>query len=163
MQIEDIMQRVAANKTRHVTVTGGEPLAQKACIDLLSRLCEADYEVSLETSGAMDISAVDQRVSRVMDIKTPASGEVDRNNWNNIEVLTAHDQIKFVICNRDDYEWSVSMVNKYNLTQKCEVLFSPSYTQLPIRDLAEWVLHDGLDVRVQVQLHKLIWGDQPGK
>ncbi|MBI1424384.1 MAG: 7-carboxy-7-deazaguanine synthase QueE [Gammaproteobacteria bacterium] len=160
--IPDILNEVAKYGTHYVTVTGGEPLAQKACHALLKVLCDNGYEVSLETSGAMDIAEVDPRVVKVMDLKTPGSGEVDKNRYANIDWLTASDQIKFVLCNRHDYEWAVSKLAEFHLTERCEVLFSPSYGQLALRDLAEWVLADRLPVRVQMQLHKLIWGDAPG-
>ena len=163
MGIDEIMEQVASNSTRYVTVTGGEPLAQKASIPLLARLCDAGYRVSLETSGAIDIASVDPRVVKVMDIKTPASGEGKRNLLENIDKLTEHDQVKFVICDEADYEWSKHLMQQYHLHQRCEVLFSPSYTQLPAVDLAEWILRDALPVRMQLQMHKLIWGDQPGK
>ncbi len=163
MGIDEIMEQVASNSTRYVTVTGGEPLAQKASIPLLARLCDAGYRVSLETSGALDIASVDPRVVKVMDIKTPASGEGKRNLLENIDKLTEHDQVKFVICDEADYEWSKHLMQQYHLHQRCEVLFSPSYTQLPAVDLAEWILRDALPVRMQLQMHKLIWGDQPGK
>ena len=163
MGIDEIMEQVASNSTRYVTVTGGEPLAQKASIPLLARLCDAGYRVSLETSGAIDIAPVDPRVVKVMDIKTPASGEGKRNLLENIDKLTEHDQVKFVICDEADYEWSKHLMQQYHLHQRCEVLFSPSYTQLPAVDLAEWILRDALPVRMQLQMHKLIWGDQPGK
>jgi 7-carboxy-7-deazaguanine synthase len=163
MGLDEIMQRVASHSTRYVTVTGGEPLAQKACFDLLTRLCDGGYRVSLETSGALDVSPVDPRVVKVMDIKTPASGEEERNLLENINCLTEHDQVKFVICDEPDYDWSKQLLQQYHLHQRCEVLFSPSYTQLPAGDLADWILRDALPVRMQLQLHKLLWGDQPGK
>jgi 7-carboxy-7-deazaguanine synthase len=143
-------------------VTGGEPLAQKACLTLLTQLCDLGYQVSLETSGALSIAEVDPRVSRVVDLKTPGSGEVQRNLYENIAYLTRHDQVKFVICDRQDYEWAKTKLQEYDLANKCEVLFSPSHQQLAIRDLAEWMLADQLPVRLQTQLHKLIWGDAPG-
>jgi 7-carboxy-7-deazaguanine synthase len=149
--------------TRYVTVTGGEPLAQKACYDFLSVLCDRGYEVSLETSGAMDVANVDPRVVKVMDLKTPGSGEVDKNRYANIEFLDHKDQIKFVLCDRQDYDWAVAKLKEYQLADRCEVLFSPCHGQLALRDLAEWVLADQLSVRVQIQLHKLIWGDEPGR
>jgi 7-carboxy-7-deazaguanine synthase len=161
--IEDILQHLQQYNTRYVTVTGGEPLAQKASLELLTALCEQNYDVSLETSGALDISDVDNRVSRVMDIKTPGSGEQEKNRLANIEQLTSHDQVKFVICDRQDYDWAVSLINEYQLATKSEILFSPSHGQLDISQLAEWVLQDQLPVRVQIQLHKLIWGNEPGK
>ena len=163
MSLDDILQQVAAHQTKYVTVTGGEPLAQKPCIDLLTRLCDAGFKVSLETSGALDVSAVDSRVVKVMDIKTPGSGEEARNRLQNIDFLSARDQIKFVICDERDYEWSRDLVAEHGLCERCEVLFSPSYQQLEARELAEWILRDALPVRMQMQLHKLLWGNQPGK
>lgn len=160
---EDIVNEVSRYATRYVTVTGGEPLAQKACYAFLRLLCDRDYHVSLETSGAMDITDVDTRVSRVMDLKTPASGEETKNRYENIPLLTPHDQLKFVICDRQDYDWAVAKMNEYSLADRCEVLFSPSHSQLALRELADWVLQDQLPVRVQTQLHKLIWGDEPGR
>lgn len=162
-QIDEIMELVASYKTPYVCVTGGEPLAQKRCQDLLNKLCGAGYQVSLETSGAMDISQVDERVSRVLDIKTPASGESERNLWANLDVLTAHDQIKFVLCSREDYDWAVAEIISRNMGEKTDILFSPAWGQVKPSDLAEWVLEDQLNVRVQLQLHKLLWGDVPGK
>jgi len=161
--IEQIMEQVASFKTQYVCVTGGEPLAQKRCLQLLDRLCDAGYQVSLETSGAMDISLVDQRVSRVVDIKTPDSGEVERNLWGNLDKLTAHDQVKFVICSRTDYDWVVEEIRSRSLEQKLDILFSPAWGQVDATELAEWVLQDRLNVRVQLQLHKILWGDVPGK
>lgn len=162
-KIDQIMEQVASYRTSYVCVTGGEPLAQKRCKDLLNRLCEAGYEVSLETSGAMDISEVDHRVSRVLDIKTPDSGEAGRNLWANLDVLTPHDQIKFVLCSREDYDWAVTEIRKRGLENGIDILFSPAWGQVNPTDLAEWVIHDQLNVRVQLQLHKLLWGDTPGK
>jgi 7-carboxy-7-deazaguanine synthase len=161
--LAEILEHLKKFKTRYITVTGGEPLAQKACNDLLTALCDESYEVSLETSGALDVSQVDPRVSKVMDIKTPGSGEEDKNLLSNIEHLSRHDQVKFVICDRNDYDWAVSVLNEYNLPSRTEVLFSPCYGQLELKQLAEWVLQDQLSVRVQTQLHKLIWGNEPGK
>jgi 7-carboxy-7-deazaguanine synthase len=163
MALPDILAEVKKYSSRFVTVTGGEPLAQKNCLPLLTTLCDAGYEVSLETSGALDICSVDNRVSRVMDLKTPGSGEVSKNCWSNIECLTPNDQVKFVLCNRDDYDWAVECLRKYRLADICEVLLSPSHREISINDLAEWVLADQLPVRVQIQLHKHIWGDTPGK
>jgi 7-carboxy-7-deazaguanine synthase len=163
LSLDEILQQVAQYGVRHVTVTGGEPLAQKACPALLTRLCDAGYEVSLETSGAMAVDEVDHRVSKVMDFKTPASGEVAKNRLANVEYLTAHDQVKFVICDRADYEWSKQIIAEYNLSERCEVLFSPSARQLPARELADWIVADRLPVRFQVQLHKYLWGDEPGR
>lgn len=161
--IDAIVAEVDRHGVRHVCVTGGEPLAQKRCITLLQRLCDAGYRVSLETSGALDISEVDDRVSRVVDLKTPASGELSRNRLENLPLLTAHDQVKFVICDRADYEWARDMVATHALAQRCEVLFSPSHRQVAPRDLAEWLLADRLPVRFQMQLHKQIWGEEPGR
>ena len=158
-----ILEDVARHGARHVCVTGGEPLAQKRCVALLARLCDAGYEVSLETSGAIDIGEVDPRVSRVLDIKTPASGEVGRNLWSNLPLLTPHDQVKFVICDRADYEWSKGVLAEHRLAATCDVLFSPSFGQVSPRELADWIVEDRLPVRFQVQLHKLLWDDAPGR
>jgi len=161
--LDSIAAQVAAYAPRYVTVTGGEPLAQKNCLPLLTRLCDAGYEVSLETSGAMDVSGVDARVVKVLDLKTPASGEMARNDYNNIPLLNPHDQVKFVICDRADYEWARFKLDEYQLAEKVtDVLFSPSHGQLPGRDLAQWILADNLPVRLQLQLHKLLWNDAPG-
>jgi 7-carboxy-7-deazaguanine synthase len=158
-----IVEEVAKYKTRHVCVTGGEPLAQKRCLDLLARLCDANYAVSLETSGALDVSAVDSRVVKVMDLKAPGSGECARNLWANLDALTAHDQIKFVLAGRADYEWACGIVGERDLTARCEILFSPVHGKLAPRELAEWILADRLHVRMQVQLHKFLWGEERGK
>ena len=163
MHFDEILAEVRRHGTPHVCVTGGEPLAQKRCADLLARLCDEGFEVSLETSGAVDISAADRRVSRVMDLKTPDSGEEAKNLWSNLDELTGHDQVKFVICSRADYEWARAQVRERDLDKVCPVLFSPSWSQLEARDLAEWILADQLPVRLQLQLHKLLWGDVPGK
>jgi 7-carboxy-7-deazaguanine synthase len=160
---EEVLGRVRDFGVRHVCVTGGEPLAQKGCGTLLKELCDAGFKVSLETSGALDISEVDSRVARVVDIKTPASGEVGRNRLENLSSLNADDQLKFVICDRADYEWSCEFVSKHALTQRCTVLFSPSYKQLEGATLAQWLLDDRLAVRFQVQLHKYLWGDVAGR
>lgn len=162
MSFDSILEEVARHPARHVCVTGGEPLAQKNCTALLRRLCDAGYEVSLETGGAHDVSRVDPRVSRVVDIKTPVSGEAEGNRWENIPLLGSHDQIKFVICSREDYEWARQQLRDRGLDTICEVLFSPAWGQVGFKELAEWILEDGLPVRMQVQLHKLIWGDEPG-
>jgi 7-carboxy-7-deazaguanine synthase len=161
--IDAILAEVARLGVRHVCVTGGEPLAQKRCTILLQRLCDAGYAVSLETSGALDIGDVDPRVSRVVDIKTPGSAEVHRNRWENIPLLTRHDEVKFVICSREDYEWSRAIVAEHALTSRCDVLFSPSFGQVAPRDLAQWIVDDRLPVRFQLQLHKILWGDEPGR
>lgn len=162
-EIDEILQQVASFGARYVTVTGGEPLAQKNCHDLLASLCDAGYEVSLETSGALDISQVDPRVIKVVDIKTPGSGEVLKNRFDNLSSILSHDQIKFVICDRADYEWAKETLQQYNLTHICDVLFSPSYKQQEPGALADWIIADGLMVRLQVQLHKYLWGDVPGR
>ena len=162
-EIDAILDVVAKHGARHVCVTGGEPLAQKRCIDLLARLCEAGYEVSLETSGALDIGAVDPRVSRVMDLKTPGSGELARNRLDNIPLLTARDQVKFVLCDRADYDWALAMLREHDLPARCDVLFSPSYGQLQARELAEWMLADRVPARFQLQLHKVLWGEEQGR
>lgn len=163
MSPEAILARVATHRAKHVCVTGGEPLAQQACLPLLTALCDSGYEVSLETSGALDITPVDPRVSRVMDLKTPGSGEQEKNQLENIEHLRAEDQVKLVICDRGDYEWAVAMLEKYQLVNHCEVLFSPCVGQLEAHQLADWILQDNLSVRFQLQLHKVIWGDEPGR
>jgi 7-carboxy-7-deazaguanine synthase len=162
MTFESILTEVAEYTPHYVTVTGGEPLAQPGCIPLLALLCDRGYRVSLETGGAMDISKVDSRVSRVMDIKTPGSGEESRNRWENLPLLTGHDQVKFVICDRRDYDWAKSVLTEHNLTGRCAVLLSPSYGQLDAGQLADWILEDRLAVRLQIQLHKYLWGDVPG-
>lgn len=162
MRISDIVAAAAAYDTRHVCVTGGEPLAQADCRVLLRALCDEGFDVSLETSGALDIAAVDSRVTIVMDIKTPASGEVDRNRWENLQILKADDQLKFVIQDRADYEWSRDVVQERDLIGRVAVLFSPVWGDDRGRQLAEWILEDRLDVRFQIQLHKVLWGDVPG-
>lgn len=161
--IDAIVEQVRAFGVRDVCVTGGEPLAQKRCVQLLDRLLDAGFRVSLETSGAIDIAPVDARVSRVVDIKTPDSGESGRNLWSNIEHLTPHDQLKFVICSRADYEWAKAQLAERGLPECCEVLFSPSYTQVAPRELADWIVADRLPVRFQMQLHKLLWGEEQGR
>jgi len=160
---DDVLAKVASYGVKQVCVTGGEPLAQKGCLTLLAALCDAGYSVSIETSGAMDISRVDVRVHRVVDIKTPASGESDHNRWENLQLLTSRDQLKFVICDRADYEWSRQHVLDRELSELAMVLFSPSAAQLPAVQLAEWIMADRLPVRLQVQLHKILWGNTPGK
>ena len=161
--IDQITSEVSGYQPRFVTVTGGEPLAQPSCLPLLVSLCDKGYEVSLETSGAMPVAEVDARVVKVLDLKTPASGEVQRNDYGNIEHLNRHDQVKFVICDRADYEWARFKLDEYALAEKVsDVLFSPSHGQLAGRELAEWILADNLPVRQQLQLHKLLWDDAPG-
>lgn len=162
MQASEILDAVKQYGVGHVCVTGGEPLAQKNCLTLLRDLCDAGYTVSLETGGSLDITSVDARVIRVVDIKTPGSGEAGKNLWSNLERLSAHDQIKFVICDRADYDWSREVVQKHQLAQRCTTLFSPSHGVLEPRLLADWVLHDRLPVRFQIQLHKFLWGGAPG-
>jgi len=161
--IEAIVERVRGFGVKDVCVTGGEPLAQKRCVQLLDRLLEAGFRVSLETSGAIDIAPVDTRVSRVVDIKTPDSGESGRNLWSNIDHLTPHDQLKFVICSRADYDWAKAQLAERKLPDRCEVLFSPSYAQVAPRDLADWIVADRLPVRFQMQLHKQLWGEEQGR
>ena len=161
--VDAILDDVAGHGVQHVCVTGGEPLAQKRCLALLTRLCEAGYSVSLETSGAIDIAGVDPRVSRVLDIKTPGSAEVERNLWDNLALLTAHDQVKFVICSREDFDWAKDVISRHGLHEVCDVLFSPSHTQVLPRELADWIVAERLPVRFQMQLHKLLWNDEPGR
>ncbi len=161
--ISAVLARVRAYPTRHVTVTGGEPLAQKSCLALLTALCDAGYDVSLETSGALDVSGVDARVARIVDLKTPGSGEVERNYWPNLELLTARDELKFVLASQVDYDWAKHQVSELRLDQRCPVLFSPVWGQVEPAALAEWILHDGLNVRMQVQLHKILWPEAKGR
>ena len=161
--IDRILHEIAGYRTTHVTVTGGEPLAQKNCPDLLSQLCDEDYQVSLETSGAMDISSIDPRVINILDIKTPDSGESDKNRYDNLQHLHLHDQVKFVICSREDYDWSKKCLFERQLNEHCEVLFSPSHDDLEAKQLADWIIKDKLPVRFQIQLHKYVWGNVPGK
>ena len=161
--IEAIIERVAEFGAEYVCVTGGEPLAQPNCLTLLSRLCDRGFKVSLETSGAMDIAAVDARVARVVDVKTPGSGEAHRNRLGNLELLRPADQLKFVICSRNDYDWSKHFIATRALQGRCQILFSPSYHEISARDLAEWILADRLTIRFQLQLHKVLWGETPGK
>ena len=160
--IDDIVAEVAAHGARHVCVTGGEPLAQKRCLILLTRLCDAGHDVSLETSGALDVSQVDPRVRKVMDLKAPDSGESKRNLWSNLDLLLPHDQLKIVIASRADYEWARAMLVEHRLIERCMVLFSPVHGAIQPRQLAEWIIEDKLDVRFQMQLHKLLWNDEPG-
>jgi len=163
MTISAVLKRVARYKTPYVTVTGGEPLAQKTCQVLLTALCDANYSVSLETSGALDLSNVDARVSKIMDIKTPGSGEVAKNNWNNLDYLTLHDEIKFVLCDEADYRWACELIESKQLQPVCPILFSPVYESLDPAQLASWILRDELPVRMQIQMHKLLWGEGPGR
>jgi 7-carboxy-7-deazaguanine synthase len=161
--LDAILDKVAAYQPRYVCVTGGEPLAQKSCLDLLKLLCDKGYFVSLETSGAMDISQVDPRVMKVMDIKTPGSGEESKNLWENLAYITPHDQIKFVVCNENDYIWAKAKIKEHALFDKCEILISPSHGEYPLQTLADQIIQDNLPVRLQIQLHKYIWGDARGK
>ena len=163
MALAEILAEVALHKTPYVTVTGGEPLAQEGCKALLGALCDAGYEVSLETGGALDVSGVDARVVKVLDIKTPASGEAEKNLWSNLSSLNAHDEIKFVLCDEEDYAWAKQVLQEYKLNEECAVLFSPVQGKLSPTDLADWILCDHLPVRMQIQLHKLLWGNQRGK
>lgn len=162
-EIDAVLAEVKKYNAHYVTVTGGEPLAQKNCHELLTRLCDEGYEVSLETSGALSVAQVDPRVIKVIDFKTPGSNEEQKNHWDNVTFLLPTDQIKFVICDQTDYGWAKAIIQEYDLGAKCQVLFSPSYQQLKPSDLADWILHDQLPVRLQIQLHKYLWGDTPGK
>lgn len=161
-ELDQILAQVASYQCQYVCVTGGEPLAQPACIALLKQLCDLGYLVSLETSGARDISKVDSRVMIVMDLKTPDSLEVDKNLLTNLEFLKSSDQIKFVLCSRRDYEWACSVINEHHLAERVQLLFSPSWNQLAPTDLANWIIEDKLKVRFQLQLHKILWNDTPG-
>lgn len=163
MELDAILAGVGQYGARYVTVTGGEPLAQKGCRTLLTRLCDAGYRVSLETSGALDIDRIDPRVVKVVDLKTPGSGEVERNRYCVLEHMRPSDQIKFVLCDRADYDWAREKLAEYDIPAICQVLFSPVWGRLEPRDLADWILADRLPVRFQVQLHKLLWGDVPGR
>jgi len=162
LNIGEILGKVSEYCTKHVAVTGGEPLAQKNCLPLLSQLCDEDYHVSLETSGALDVSMVDKRIVKVLDLKTPGSGEEKKNLYSNLKHLNDGDEIKFVICNRIDYEWSVQKLLAYQLAERCNVLFSPVQQQQSAAELAEWTLEDRLPVRLHIQLHKYLWGDVAG-
>ena len=161
--LDEIIEEVGTYSPRFLTVTGGEPLAQPAVLPLLTSLCDRGYEVSLETSGALPVQAVDSRVSVVLDVKTPGSGEVERNLYSNLDHLRAHDQVKFVIANAEDYDWARATTDRYGLTGKCDVLFSPVHGELPAQQLADWILRDRIAVRLQIQLHKILWGDVRGR
>ncbi len=161
--LQQVVERVRELEATHVCVTGGEPLAQRSCLPLLTALCDEGWRVSLETSGAMSLEGVDPRVVKVVDLKTPDSGEQARNRYEELACLGPCDQVKFVICSRTDYEWSRAQVAERGLAARCGVLFSPSHEQLPARDLAEWILEDRLPVRFQIQLHKYLWGNAPGR
>ena len=163
MEIAQIMEEVARHGAHYVTVTGGEPLAQKNCLLLLQSLCDAGYAVSLETGGALDVSEVDARVVKVMDLKTPGSGEEGKNRWGNLAHLNPHDEVKIVLCDEADYVWARQVLSEHALDRKCTVLLAPVQGKLSPTDLAEWILRDHLPVRMQVQLHKLLWGDERGR
>jgi 7-carboxy-7-deazaguanine synthase len=163
ISISSVMDTVSGYGVQNVTVTGGEPLAQKKCLLLLKLLCDIGYSVSLETSGAQDLSKVDIRVIKVMDIKTPGSGEDKKNKWTNLEYLTSQDELKFVLSDEEDYQWAIKTIQNYHLDKICPVLFSPVYNKLDPALLAAWVLRDRLGVRMQIQLHKLLWGEEPGR
>lgn len=163
LDLEDILSRVKQSGVNYVCVTGGEPLAQKNCPQLLKLLCDAGYQVSIETSGAMDICHLDTRVKRIMDIKTPASGEEGKNRYENIDCLNSHDEVKFVLCNRGDYDWARTIVEKYRISDKCQVLFSPEHQGMTATELADWIIEDKLNVRFQLQLHKYLWSNEPGR
>ena len=162
MSIDSIIKTIGQYRAKHVTVTGGEPLAQRHCHELLARLCDEGFHVSLETSGAISVANVDERVMKIMDIKTPGSSEENKNKYENIAQLNQIDQIKFVICNRHDYDWAKQKMNEYKLTDICEVLFSPEHESLDPADLANWILEDKLNVRLQLQVHKYLWGNAKG-
>jgi 7-carboxy-7-deazaguanine synthase len=161
--VDEILAEVATHGLRHVCVTGGEPLAQKACLPLLGALCDAGYDVSLETSGALDIGGVDARVARIMDLKAPGSGEEARNRWDNLDLLRPQDEIKIVLCGQADYDWACAQIARHRLTERCSVLLSPVAGQLDPARLAEWIVRDRLPVRFQLQLHKVLWADARGK
>lgn len=163
MTIDQIVEETTGYGAKNITVTGGEPLAQKGCLELLDRLVSEGYQVSLETSGALDLSGVNNAVKKVVDLKTPDSGEQARNLYENIELLLPHDEVKFVICSRADYDWAKSILEKYDLNSCCEVLFSPAMGELEPAELADWILEERLPVRFQIQLHKFLWGDSPGR
>ena len=162
MAIDEIMETIKKYDTRYVTVTGGEPLAQKEVLSLLKVLADQNYEVSLETGGGLSIKEVDPRIKIILDIKTPESGEEKKNYWDNLNLIHSKDEIKFVLCSREDYDWAKKILNQYKLAEKCDVLFSPVYQKLNTTNLGNWILEDQLPVRMQIQLHKLLWGEKPG-
>ena len=163
MRMSSILNKIKKYPTKYVTVTGGEPLAQKSCLKLLTKLCNFGYDVSLETSGAINVSNIDKRVKKIIDIKTPGSTEENKNKFVNLRHLTTRDEIKFVICNQSDYVWAKKKIIEKNMANICEIIFSPAYESIKPKDLANWILEDQLNVRMQIQLHKYLWGDQPGK
>jgi 7-carboxy-7-deazaguanine synthase len=163
MSDQDVLDEVESYQPHYVTVTGGEPLVQKEVLPLLTKLCDQDYEVSLETSGSMPLDDVDSRVVTVMDIKTPGSGEVEKNRWSNLKQLSAKDQVKFVLCDRADYDWAKQQLQQYPSLSQTEILFSPVQGRLSPTQLADWIVQDSLPVRFQLQLHKILWGDEPGR
>ncbi len=162
MTVDEIIKTIKKYDTRYVTVTGGEPLAQKEVLSLLKVLADQNYEVSLETGGGLSIKEVDPRIKIILDIKTPESGEEKKNYWDNLNLIHSKDEIKFVLCSREDYDWAKKILHQYKLTEKCDVLFSPVYQKLNTTDLGNWILEDQLPVRMQIQLHKLLWGEKPG-
>ncbi len=162
MAMDEIIKTIKKYDTRYVTVTGGEPLAQKEVLSLLKVLADQNYEVSLETGGGLSIKEVDPRIKIILDIKTPESGEEKKNYWDNLNLIHSKDEIKFVLCSREDYDWAKKILHQYKLTEKCDVLFSPVYQKLNTTDLGNWILEDQLPVRMQIQLHKLLWGEKPG-
>ena len=162
MDMDDIMETIKKYDTHYVTVTGGEPLAQKEVLSLLKVLADQNYDVSLETGGGISIKEVDPRIKIILDIKTPESGEEKKNHWENLNLIHAKDEIKFVLCSREDYDWAKKILDQYKLTERCHVLFSPVYQKLNATDLGNWILEDQLPVRLQIQLHKLLWGEKPG-
>lgn len=162
MTVDEIIKTIKKYDTRYVTVTGGEPLAQKEVLSLLKVLADQNYEVSLETGGGLSIKEVDPRIKIILDIKTPESGEEKKNHWDNLNLIHSKDEIKLVLCSREDYDWAKKILHQYKLTEKCDVLFSPVYQKLNATDLGNWILEDQLSVRMQIQLHKLLWGEKPG-
>ncbi len=162
MTVDEIIKTIKKYDTRYVTVTGGEPLAQKEVLSLLKVLADQNYEVSLETGGGLSIKEVDPRIKIILDIKTPESGEEKKNHWDNLNLIHSKDEIKLVLCSREDYDWAKKILHQYKLTEKCDVLFSPVYQKLNATDLGNWILEDQLPVRMQIQLHKLLWGEKPG-
>ncbi len=163
MSLDEIIDQIKSYQTKYVTITGGEPLAQKNCLPLMEQLCDQEFSVSLETSGALDIAKVDHRVNKVVDLKTPGSFEEEKNLYENLQFIDQKDEIKFVICDRNDYEWAKETMVKYQLADRCEILFSPVADEIKATVLADWILEDKLTVRFQVQLHKLLWDDGPGR